>query len=231
MQEYVKRINPDSIVAEVVKPGEGLEVAQAKVITEKMLTITEVTSGFKVLSLELDLIGKQLYNHDNFVCRFYYDSYTSQEFVSFPELKLTVRASNNNLYDVYLKEITFNVRINQVHAKHFYCELVEIVKKVGDYKPFSPCDLVSYPTEKAKQHTLFTRDFKGGAGGKAEAFVYQDDSLKNHKLSPIKELKEYINSDTMFFDFDYIELLLDKMSDKELDEFCSAKHSKKKGQD
>lgn len=201
MQEYVKRINPDSIVAEVVKPGEELEVAQAKVITEKMLTITEVTSGFKVLSLELDLIGKQLYNHDNFVCRFYYDSYTSQEFVSFPELKLTVRASNNNLYDVYLKEITFNVRINQVHAKHFYCELVE-----------------------EKEYVVYQTDFRGN---RVQAYTYHQES-KTPELDRLEKINAYIKSDDLFWDFSYLESLLDEMSDKELEEFCSAKYLKSK---
>jgi hypothetical protein len=129
-----------------------------------------------------------------------------------------VKASNSNIYDVYLKEVTFNTRINQLNARHFSCELVEIGRKVGEYEPFSPCDLVVYQTD--------------SRGNKVKAYTYHQERVetKAPKLDRLEKINNYIKSDDLLWDFSYLESLLDEMSDKELDKFCEVNYARSKEQ-
>jgi hypothetical protein len=169
-------------------------------------TITEITSGFKALSFDLDLIGKPLYNHANFTCRCRCYEYRGKEFINFPEIKVTVKASDNNLYYVYLKEAKISTRINRLRAQYFYCELA-----------------------KEKEYIVYQTDFRGN---KVKAYTYHQESVETEtpKLDRLEKINNYIKSDDLLWDFSYLESLLDEMSDKELDEFCEVNYAKSREQ-
>ena len=134
---------------------------------------------------------------------------------NYPRIELKVQASDGNDYLLILEDCTLQVAV-QGHYGFLYVR--------GKY--LQKLDIV-----KAKEDVglLYQTDYKGR---KVEALSYKvaNTSAEFETLCNASKIHKYIHSDTWAWDFSYLESLLDKMSDKELDKFCEVNYARSKEQ-
>ena len=218
--KYLEKKRKEKVVS-IVKPGETPQITRSVLQTVKM----EYPKVAKVIknSPGMQIKVEQTIIHDSTYVNYLVDfpeEIPGYSYSDTPRIEVEVEGTDGYNYNLILEGCV--VKMSDygshgcVYARNQYSQRLGAIKAKEDVG------------------LLYQTDYQGR---KVEALTYkvantpaEFEALCNASSNLVKELHKYIHSDIWMWDFSYLESLLDKMSDKELDKFCEVNYARSKEQ-
>lgn len=163
--------------------------------------IKEVTKPFSIVDIAVQ--GANLYTETEVEYKVAFRELLSDSMLGsvshYPEIKLEVKDTNDEIYDLILKDCRIKIsnygEYGYLYAKGKYLQKIKKdFQWVGDINPYTTNE----------------------RGQRVESLSYKTiDTSRNH----IAELELYIRTSDLLWDFSYVEFLINKMSNQELENF------------